>query len=298
VVDESVEAIRAAAQGRGIRLHTPVGADQAFALADRQRLKQVLVNLLSNAVKYNRDGGEISIGCGPVPPSEVPPNLPHAGCGWLRLSVADTGIGIAAEHLEDVFIPFERLGAEGSSVAGTGVGLALTRTLVEALGGRIELRSEPGHGTVALVDLPAAEAYLDAEPIAASAGPVTHTLLYVEDNQQNVTLVRRLLTRRPHVRLVVVRDGAEAVGVAARLQPDLVLLDLHLPGLPGTGVLSALRGSANERVRDVPVVVLTADLSPGTEEQAIEAGANTFLSKPIDVPRLLEVVDLHLPRPS
>src|SRR6185312_1936225 len=114
----------------------------------------------------------------------------------------------------------------------------------------------------------------------------------------NVMLVRRLLTRRPHVRLVVLRNGAEAVEAAARLQPDLVLLDLHLPGLPGTGVLQALRGSDSRKVRDVPVVVLTADLSPGTEEQVIEAGANTFLSKPIDVAKLLDVIDRHLPRPS
>jgi PAS domain S-box-containing protein len=297
VVDESLDAVRAAAAARGIRLLAPAGAGQAFAQADRQRLRQVLVNLLSNAVKYNRDGGEVVVGCGPTPPGEVPAGLPDLGRGWLRLSVADTGVGIAAEHLEDVFVPFERLGAEGGSVEGSGVGLALTRTLVEALGGRIELRSELGHGTVVLVDLPAAQAVLDTGPVGAAAGAVTHTLLYVEDNVQNVTLVRRLLTRRPHVRLVVVRNGAEAVEVVSRLLPDLVLLDLHLPGLPGPGVLAALRGSDDPRVRDVPVVVLTADLSPGTQEEAIRAGANTFLPKPIDVPRLLEVIDAHLPRP-
>ncbi|SDN98397.1 ATP-binding protein [Geodermatophilus sp. DSM 45219] len=292
VVAESLDLVRTAAVARGITVRTPDRFNGAAVVADRQRFKQVLVNLLSNAVKYNRDGGSI----------EVRWALPATGgtdgpAPRLRLTVTDTGHGIPADRLDDVFTPFDRLGAEGTDIEGTGVGLSLTRTLVEAQDGTIGVLSEVGTGSTFWVELPA------GEPVRAAGSAqedepeaqLVRTVLYVEDNPSNITLVRRVLARRPHVRLVVVQDGAEAVEAAADLLPDLVLLDLHLPGLPGSGVLTALRGSDDARLSKVPVVIVTADLTSGTERRMLEAGATLFLPKPIDVRQLLAVVDDHLP---
>jgi signal transduction histidine kinase/ActR/RegA family two-component response regulator len=301
VVAESLDLVRTAASSRGIALKTPNHLDGRAVVADRQRLKQILVNLLSNAVKYNRADGEVVVSWSPAREADaatVPATHPTAPTtGWLRLSIRDTGQGIPAERLDDVFTPFERLGAEGTDVEGTGVGLSLTRTLVQALGGRVGVTSEPGAGSTFWVDLPAAQSSPAgvAEPVPAAE--LSRTVLYVEDNPSNITLVRRVLARRPHVRVEVVQDGAEAVAAAHRVLPDLMLLDLHLPGLSGEGVLSAFRESEEERLRKMPIVIVTADLTPGTERRLLDAGATLFLSKPIDVRQLLDVVDDHLPRP-
>lgn len=296
VLTESLDLVRTAADARGIELRAPDRLDGSMVVADRQRLKQILVNLLSNAVKYNRDGGAVVVSWArsetPVDGRERPEH------GWLRLAVSDTGRGIPVDRFEDVFTPFERLGAEGSGIEGTGVGLSLTRTLVEALGGRIGLTSEVGEGSTFWVELPAA----GGAPAAPPSEPtpeveLARTVLYIEDNPSNITLVRKVLARRPHLRLTVVRDGAEAVEAAQCLVPDLVLLDLHLPGMHGQEILTALRAAEDARLSKVPIVVVTADLTAGTERRMQEAGATLFLPKPIDVRRLLDVVDDHLPLP-
>ena len=292
VLSESLDLVRTAASRRGITVRTPNRLDGAMVVADRQRLKQVLVNLLSNAVKYNHDDGEIVVSWAPRPPADG-----EESPGFLRVEVRDTGQGIPADRLDDVFTPFERLGAEGTGIEGTGVGLSLTRTLVEALGGRIGVASEPGRGSTFWVDLPAAGSPAPEAPSAADAPDLAATVLYVEDNPSNITLVRRVLARRPHVRLVVVQDGGEAIEVAQQLVPDLVLLDLHLPGMHGAGILSLLRASDDDRLRKVPIVVVTADLTVGNERRMLEAGATSFLPKPLDVHRLLAVVDEQLPLP-
>lgn len=291
VLAESLDLVRTAAADRGIGLRAPGRSGSLVAVADRQRLKQVLVNLLSNAVKYNVDGGEVVVSC-EQRGTDGPGTGPDAG--WLRVSVRDTGRGIAAERLEDVFTPFDRLGAEASDIEGTGVGLSLTKTLVEAQGGRIGLESRPGEGSTFWFDLPAAEVRVEEPAPAPEEAELSRTVLYVEDNTANVTLMRRVLARRPQVRLVVVEDGSEAVSAAQRLAPDLVLLDLHLPGLHGAGVLAALRSSDDARLAKVPVVVVTADLTVGNERRMLEAGATMFLPKPIDVRSLLAVIDDQL----
>lgn len=298
ITAESLDLVRPAASARGITLRTPYRRDGRSVLADRQRLKQILVNLLSNAVKYNRSGGEVIVSWG-SPASDNCTSGAATDHGWLRITVQDTGQGIPADRLTDVFTPFERLGAEWTDVEGSGVGLSLTKTLVQALGGSIGVSSALGAGSAFWVDLPAAKTVADpgsgADPAAGTATELIRTVLYVEDNPSNITLVRRVLARRPHVRLEVVQEGTEALEVARRLLPDLVLLDLHLPGMSGDNILAALRDSDDARLRKMPVVVVTADLSTGTQRRILDAGATLFLPKPIDVPGLLDIVDEHLP---
>ncbi|WP_432824981.1 ATP-binding protein [Dactylosporangium sp. CA-092794] len=294
---ESLELVRADAARRRVALRTRGDAAGRPVVADRQRLKQVLVNLLSNAVKYNRDGGEVRIAWAELT-TEAPPRLP-APHGWLRIEVSDTGRGIPADRLDDVFLPFERIGAERSEVDGSGIGLALTRSLVEAMGGRIGVRSVFGVGSTFYVDLPMAAppAGLPDEPPAPpadeSGSGTTHTIVYVEDNSSNVMLMRRILGRRPHARLLVAPDGDTGLDLIVEQRPDLVLLDLHLPGRSGEEVLAALR--LDPVLRDTPVIIVTADLAPGTERRLTQAGATAFVSKPVDIGRLLDLVDDHIP---
>nr|WP_269205047.1 ATP-binding protein [Motilibacter aurantiacus] len=297
VVQESVDLVRPAALSRDVRIECTAGG--IAVRADRQRLKQTLVNLLSNAVKYNVDSGRVRVRAELV-----------AGAGGARprvhVSVEDTGRGIASEHLDDVFTPFERLGAEATDVEGTGIGLSLTRTLVEAMDGRIGVESEPGRGSTFWFELPYAGAGdLPAVTGAGAAVPAPDgtapdsrkTVLYIEDNPSNVRLVRRILERRPHLRLVVNGDGAQGLAAARALEPAMVLLDLHLPSLHGAEVLAELRADPSELVRATPVTVLTADLSSGNERRLLEAGATHFLPKPLDVQRLLDIVDQEVPAP-
>ena len=273
--------------------------------ADRGRLKQVLLNLLSNSTKYNKPGGRITVDCYPVVPAEGTAAATAAARGatehgWLRIAVSDTGVGISAERMEDVFLPFERLGAEMTDVEGTGLGLALTKSLVEAMGGRITVSSVQGVGATFYIDLPAASAadswvevtHGDADSNRTPAA--THTVVYIEDNPSNVTLVRRILARRPHVRLLVAGDGASGLKMIHQYRPEMVLLDLHLPQMAGADVLDMVRTDKDPALRLTPIIVVTADLSPGTEEKILQAGANGFIGKPIELSMLLEAIDRHL----
>jgi PAS domain S-box-containing protein len=303
VAADSLDLVRPAAAANSLILRAPTtAAAHSQPIADRQRLKQVLLNLLSNAVKYNRPGGTITMDCHPLPIDAVPAGRGPAPNGWLRITIADTGIGIPADRLDDVFVPFERIGAEQTDIEGTGIGLALTRSLVEAMGGGVGLNSTLGVGTTFHVDLPAAVEATPPSALNAGLAPaaverpidVTHTILYVEDNPSNVTLVRRVLAKRPHLRLLVTSDGASGLALLREHRPDLVLLDLHLPVMDGYGVLTTLREDPDPAVGEVPVVIVTADLSAGTERRLMAAGANAFLGKPIDIHRLLQIIDENL----
>ena len=299
VTTESMDMLRPAADQRGLRT-TALTAPEAsgYVLADRQRLKQVLVNLLSNAVKYNREHGEIIVECRPLPVAEAPAGPATPGeSGWLRITVTDTGMGIPANRIDEVFVPFERLGAELTEVEGTGIGLSLAKSLVEAMHGRIGVASTEGVGSTFFVDLPAtphpALTAAGKVPASGEAGPM-RTVIYLEDNPPNVTLVRRVLARRPGVRLMVDTDGHTGLATIRRERPDLVLLDLHLPYLDGGQVLAALRADDDPALRATPVVLVTADLAAEVEQQLLAAGADAFLGKPLDVPELLAVVDRYL----
>ena len=272
---------------REIQLFQPT-EDEAdlFAHADRQRLKQVLLNLLSNAIKYNRRGGEVRIAtrC-----------LRDETTSKVRVEVADTGIGLSAEDLGRLFTPFQRLGAEKTDVEGVGLGLALSKRLVELMNGVIGVQSTPGKGSTFWVELPFAENPLEkVETIVESApenlsGGTSAIVLYIEDNPSNLRLVERILSQRPEVRLISTPQGKAGIELAQRHRPDVVLLDLHLPDIQGHEVLMTLRG--DETTAHIPVIVISADATPRQVQRLKEAGAQAYLTKPIAVGRFLQVLD-------
>ncbi len=265
------------------------GALERAVLVNRQRLNQILLNLLSNAVKYNRPGGQVTVFCREMPSAR------------LRIAVEDTGPGIAAEDFPRLYVPFDRLGAERTDVPGTGLGLALCKNLVEAQGGQIGVESVVGQGSTFWVQLPLAAPSATAPPAAATpaaAPPVqgkrrgartpSQKVLYIEDNGSNLRLIERLLQRRSGVRLLTATNGRDGLEITRRERPDLVLLDSHLPDLPGHEVLAALQ--ADPATQEIPVVVVSADALPASIERMLAAGARDYLTKPLDVHRLVETM--------
>jgi PAS domain S-box-containing protein len=256
-------------------------------LADRRRLKQILLNLASNAVKFNRPGGSVTFSCSTVTP------------GLMRVAVADTGNGIPADRLARLFTPFDRLGAEQTSVDGTGIGLALSKRLAELQGAALSVQSEEGVGSTFWLEIPIADdpllstsaAGLSPTDQTADSGHV-RTILYVEDNPSNLRLVQRVLDRRGGIRLLAAGTGRMALTLAAQIHIDLVLLDLHLPDMGGEEVLTHLRSDPGTAT--TPVVVLTADASPGLRERLQMCGADEFLTKPLELVKLMRVLDNRL----
>ena len=289
----------------------PSAGPTGHVLADRRRLQQVLFNLLSNAVKYNRPGGEVTLGV-----QEGVPSPETAGGSRRRIFVRDTGLGIEAVGLTKLFTPFERLGAAYGPVEGTGLGLAVSKQLVEAMGGTIGVESTPGAGSNFWVELPAVPAPVDhrpavpplsssAEPtvaprpavpsFASPTGPGGQSLLYVEDNASNRQLVESVLAQhRPDLRLYCAPDGGAGL-VAALLppRPGLILLDLQLPDMPGEEVLRRLR--TDPATAGIPVVVLSADATAPHRARLRAAGAADYLTKPLELPRLLALLSVCLP---
>jgi CheY-like chemotaxis protein len=258
----------------------------AVVQADRTRLKQVLLNLLSNAVKYNRDGGVVTVECA------------HAGAQRLRLSVRDTGMGLGSEQLASLFQPFNRLGQEGGTQEGTGIGLVVTRRLVELMGGAIGVASSPGAGSTFWIELATAEPTLpvtapppapggpdDAD--APAAGP--HLIVYIEDNPANLKLVQEIVGYRRDLRLLAAPDGQAGLALARSERPELVLTDLNLPGMSGIEVLAELRH--DPATAAIPVIALTANAMPRDIERGLAAGFARYLTKPIDIEQFNEAID-------
>jgi signal transduction histidine kinase/ActR/RegA family two-component response regulator len=287
-VQETVTLVESQASKEKIQLYIEAGpAWRSHILTDRQRFKQIILNLISNAVKYNRRGGSVSISA-------------EARDTHLRLSVTDNGPGIAKEKLALLFSPFERLGAERGAVEGTGIGLALSKGLVEAMSGRIGVDSELGNGTTFWIELPIAEgnspkdsaapkADLERLNTSVVADGQTVVVLYIEDNESNFHLIERTLADRTDIRLVAGKLGASAVPLAEETRPHLILLDMHLPDMEGHQVLENLRN--NPQTAKIPVVVVSADVTPRQMERMLDAGAAAYLTKPLDIQKLLDAVD-------
>lgn len=292
VVSETVDLIRPLAEQRSIQLNGERHACWGnHVFADRQRLKQILLNLLSNAVKYNRQHGSVTIFC------------EHPNESRLRIKVGDTGPGIPAEQIGQLFVPFERLGAERTEIEGTGIGLALSRRLAEAMGGSIGVESVPGEGSTFWVELPLVESPVERyERLGGDAPPEPlsvmderrQTLLYIEDNLANLKLVQRVVAHRSDVEIIPAMQGGLGIDLARQHQPALILLDLHLPDISGDRVLQQLR--QHPATATIPVVIVSADATAGQKQRLLTAGASEYLTKPYEVQELLRIIDDALAR--
>jgi PAS domain S-box-containing protein len=293
IVQLAMELVQPLAQQRDVSLVVDESrAADAVILADRQRLHQILLNLLSNAVKYNRRGGRVTVGFEEVEGER------------LRIVVTDTGIGIPPDNLERLFQPFERLGAERTPVEGTGLGLAVSRGLAEAMGGILGVTSEVDRGSTFWVELALGDAsHPRPGPGSRSrlAAPAESRLtmgvvLYIEDNQSNVRLMERVLERRPGVRLLHAPSGEDGLRLARDANPDLILLDLHLPDMSGEDVLLQL--SQDAALKRIPIAILSADALPAQTRRLKAAGAIAYLTKPIDIGQVMRTIDDSLGGPA
>jgi len=290
VIDECLALVRDTAQGRGIVFAPRAGDCNAVVQADRMRMKQVVLNLLSNAVKYNRDRGSIAVAC-------------ETGDGMLQLAISDTGAGLTAEQLARLFVPFERLDADKVSVEGTGIGLALSKHLTRLMGGEIGARSTPGVGSTFWIRLPLAAPLAPAvashaRTLAAPGKPplqpasVPWKVLCIEDNAANLALVEQILAQRGRVQLLSAPDAPRGLELAVEQRPDLILLDISLPGMDGWAAMERLR--ADERTRDIPVVAISANAMPRDLERGRKAGFAAYLTKPLDIAAFEQTLDTLL----
>jgi len=274
------------ASSRGIQMHFPVFSVPCFVAADRTRVKQVFVNLLSNAIKYNRLHGDVDV------------TFRFTDHDRLHVSVRDTGEGLSAQKLSQLFQPFNRLGQEDSGEEGTGIGLVVSKRLVELMGGSIGAHSTVGVGSEFWIELNLAVPHalvLDAEPTPVAQiapaldGTAIRTLLYVEDNKANMELVAQLIARRPDMRLLRAEDGLRGIALARTHVPDVILMDINLPGISGLQALGLLR--EDPLTRHIPVLALSANAMPRDIEKGMEAGFYRYLTKPIKIAEFMQALD-------
>ena len=289
VLDDCEAMIEPEAQKSGIQVTFPRFDLPCYVKADRTRTKQILINLLSNAIKYNRAAGEVEVRCSAISAQRT------------RISVHDTGEGLHPEKLEQLFQPFNRLGQEAGATEGTGIGLVVSKRLVELMGGEIGAESSVGMGSVFWIELNSSAApQLDGETVQAKAaagqgalaqtGVQTYTMLCVEDNPANLMLIEKLVERRPEIRLLSARDGTHGIEIARSARPDVILMDINLPGISGVQALKIL--AADPETAQIPVIALSANAMPGDIEIGLEAGFLRYLTKPIKVNELMDTLDI------
>ena len=275
------------AEKRGIQLIFASMSQPFFVHADRTRVKQVMINLLSNAIKYNKRGGTVMVEC--TPGNE----------GMVRISITDTGAGLNGEQIEQLFRPFNRLGQEHGAEEGTGIGLVVTRQLTELMGGAIGVRSTIDLGTTFWVEFvvsnePVLEAVVFARPapLEGQESDALRTLLYIEDNPANLILVEQLIQRRSDLKLLTAVDGLAGIQLAKTYLPDIILMDINLPGISGFGCLKLLQDE--DTTAHIPVLALSANAMPRDIGRGIEAGFFQYLTKPINVGEFMNALDMAL----
>jgi PAS domain S-box-containing protein len=271
---------------RGIKIIDMISIPSLIVFGDRIRLKQIFLNLLSNAVKYNIDKGIISI------------YYRKSSEGKIQLSVEDSGIGVPKDKINDLFEPFARLDADNSGVEGAGIGLTITRRLIEQMRGSISVKSTLDEGSCFTLELSAGVVQEEGKHLEDTTADLSqkhlsssesHTLLYVEDNPDNLILVRQILKSRPNIRLIFSRDSKTGIELALTHHPDLILMDINLPGMDGFTALKALR--AYREIRSIPVVAVSANAMKEDIDHGLEAGFDSYITKPINIARFIEVVD-------
>ena len=293
VIKEITEGLQFYADQKKVSLQWyPKGTMPVYVKADRQRLKQVLINLTNNAIKYNNEGGQVNISVDTKPASVD-------GYTPIRISIEDNGWGIEEQYIEKIFVPFERIGAENSNVEGTGLGLSVVKQLTELMGGSVGVKSLYGKGSTFWIELQESETYLDK--IQKSATLQQHKesedtigcILYVEDNQPNIELVEEIIsTKRKGIQLKIHMSGKGVVEKIKETKPDIILLDLNLPDKHGKEILQEIK--ADESIREIPVLIISADAMPNQINELKSIGAANYLTKPIEIKSFLEIIDAYI----
>ena len=294
IVRECQAMMEPQADKRGISMTIPAFDEPCFLMADSTRLKQILINLLSNAIKYNQPGGTVTVSCA------------QTELGRIRISVEDTGEGLSPEKIAHLFQPFNRLGQEGRAEQGTGVGLVMTKRLVELMGGSIGVESTVGKGSTFWIEMALAPKQRPGETSAAAPGPSQapahtqaaaltpthtrlHTVLYVEDNAANLLLVETLMQGRLDIQLLSANNGFDGLAMAQTVLPDVILLDINLPGISGLEVLKILL--ADPATAHIPVLALSANAIPSDIQKGLAAGFYRYLTKPIKIDKFMATLD-------
>jgi len=299
VVQQCIDMIEPQTDKYEITLDNRINLDDVEVMSDHLRLRQCLLNLMSNAVKYNRPGGRVTLAAEKVEGH------------WLRVLVSDNGIGISDKHKGKMFEAFNRLGAEASGVEGTGIGLSLTRTLIEKMGGRIGFTSVEGEGSTFWLDMPlvrssrpqaAEKQSVDlfsprhdaSEPVerAGVAGGAERLVLYVEDNLANIRIVRGILCTLSHYKLITAQNAEDGIELARKASPDLILMDGTLPNMSGNEAVRRLKACSD--TKDIPVIGLSANAMEKDQENAMDAGCSAYLTKPIDIEQFIATVQQTL----
>jgi signal transduction histidine kinase len=286
------EVLQNYANEKNVKIEIPEISPDIYINADKQKLKQVLLNLVNNAIKYNRENGNVALKI------EFGKRT-NSKQREVKILVCDTGIGINKKNIKKLFNPFERIGAQETSIEGSGLGLAVSKKLTEAMGGKIGVESSEGNGSIFWIKIPETKFKEQAFDVATEieTGSVLQkkikgSILYVEDNESNIELVQETINaHRQGIKLHIDRLGSNAISLAKQMNPKLILLDLNLPNMEGEEILNQIM--RNKDLSKIPVVIVSADAMREQIDKLVKQGAKDYLTKPIDLNRLLDVVDKY-----
>lgn len=289
LINEMLDVIRPLAQNRNITIPTCNIPDYLCVTADNQRLKQVLLNLLNNAVKYNKENGNISI--------EITGQ--DSGQKMVRIEIIDTGVGLSTEDLNKIFVPFERASAAKTDIEGIGLGLSVSKKMIEAMNGNIGVTSQLNTGSTFWIELPAAQCNaikainkLNTQPNTDSK-TIKIKILYIENNESSIELIENIISmHRPASTVIALQDESKALKYAIEYKPDIILLDLNLNNSHGSEILAILKN--NRSTKHIPVIIISADAMYPDKEKLIQNGARHFIAKPVDVNKFLNLIDNYL----
>jgi len=292
-INEILDFIKPQSEQKNISIHNYAMSDELFINADKQKVKQVLLNILGNAIKYNHKGGMVEIDVSAV-------KSDNNNEKYIRITVTDSGLGIAEENIGKIFNPFERIGAEKMVTEGTGLGLSVSKKLTEAMNGFIGVESTVGKGSRFWVEYPfiqkgeiKKEQIVPEKVISYVKTEIEGTILYFEDNESNIELIEEIIIEnRPSVKFFAQKDGMRAVEFTTEIMPDLILLDLNLPGKQGDKILEEILNSPI--LKNIPVIMVSADAMPNQIRNLLKIGARNYLTKPINVSQLLKTIDQYL----